>query len=206
MAVLTLVVQNNGETIFFDQAIPQVHFMKLISCSLYNLWLNLKTAASLSVVETNKGAKVSKLFSGHYNIETLAKKMEEALKKINYEIRADAYSPLGQIEMINLGNLPVAFDEDVADLLVIGERSLKAGGKLIIRQMKQPAYFVRVCLLVEGRGSRVTSRGSRVNGRGSRVTSRGSKNSSQLFLNVGKSKFRVYSSSVRVSVLFYINT
>ena len=66
----------------------------------------------------------------------------------------------------------------------------------------------RVCLLVEGRGSRVTSRGSRVNGRGSRVngrgsrvngrgsrvTSRGSKNSSQLFLNIGKSNFRGYSS------------
>ena len=81
MVVLTLVLQNNGETIFLDQAIPQVHFMKLISCSLYNTWTNLKTAASLSVVETNKGAKVSKLFSGHYNIETLAKKMEEALKK-----------------------------------------------------------------------------------------------------------------------------
>ena len=147
MVVLTLVLQNNGETIFLDQAIPQVHFMKLISCSLYNSWLNLKTAASLSVVETNKDAKVSKLFSGHYNIETLAKKMEEALKKINYEIRADAYSPLGQIEMINLGNLPVAFDEDVADLLVIGERGLKAGGKLIIRQMKQPAYFVHCDLI-----------------------------------------------------------
>ena len=48
----------------------------------------------------------------------------------------------------------------------------------------------RVCLLVEGRGSRVTSRGSRVNGRGSRVTSRGSrvngrgsKNPPQSFLN-----------------------
>ena len=47
---------------------------------------------------------------------------------------------------------------------------------------------------VTSRWSRVTSRGSRVSGRGSRVTSRGSKNSSQLFLNVGKSKFRVYSS------------
>ena len=147
MVVLTLVLQNNGETIFLDQAIPQVHFMKLISCSLYNSWANLKTAASLSVVETNKGAKVSKLFSGHYTIETLAKKLEEALKKINYEISADAYSPLGQIEMINLGNLPVAFDEDVADLLVIGDRGLKASGKLIIRQMKQPAYFVHCDLI-----------------------------------------------------------
>ena len=50
--------------------------------------------------------------------------------------------------------------------------------------------FQGVCLLVEGRGSRVTSRGSRVNGRGSRVTSRGSrvngggsKNPPQSFLN-----------------------
>ena len=49
--------------------------------------------------------------------------------------------------------------------------------------------FIGVCLLVEGRGSSVTSRGSRVNGRGSRVTSRGSrvngrgsKNPPQLFL------------------------
>ena len=35
--------------------------------------------------------------------------------------------------------------------------------------------FDRVCLFVEGRGSRVTGRGSRVNSRGSRVTGRGSR-------------------------------
>ena len=34
MVVLTLLTQKNGETILLDQAIPQVHFMKLISCSL----------------------------------------------------------------------------------------------------------------------------------------------------------------------------
>ena len=42
MVVLTLVAQKNGGTIFLDQAIPQVHFMKLISCSLYNSWHTLK--------------------------------------------------------------------------------------------------------------------------------------------------------------------
>ena len=84
---------------------------------------------------------------------------------------------------------------------------------------KQVISCLRVCLLVEGRGSRVTSRGSRVNGRGSRVNGRGSrvngrgsrvngrgsrvngrgsrvngrgsKNSSQLFLSVVKSKFHI---------------
>ena len=44
-----------------------------------------------------------------------------------------------------------------------------------------------------------------VEGRGSKVTSRGSKISSQLFLNVGKSKFRELL-EFPVSVLFYIHT
>ena len=47
-----------------------------------------------------------------------------------------------------------------------------------------------------GRGSRVTSRGSRVNGPGS-------KNPPQLFLNVVKSKFRVYW-SFRCLFYFYV--
>ena len=42
--------------------------------------------------------------------------------------------------------------------------------------MRYAVPFKRVCLLVEGRGSRVTSRGSRVNGRES-------KNFSKLFSN-----------------------
>ena len=73
--------------------------------------------------------------------------------------------------------------------------------------------IIGVCLLVEGRGSRVTSRGSRVNGRGSRVTSRGSrvngrgsKNPPQLFLNVVKSNFQVGSCLLEfpVPVLFVL--
>ena len=42
-------------------------------------------------------------------------------------------------------------------------------------------------------------------GRGSRVNGRGSKNPPQLFLNVVKSKFRVYS-SFRCLFYFYVNT
>ena len=45
MVVLTIVTQKNGETIFFDETIPKVHFMKLISCSLYNSWDTLKKKA-----------------------------------------------------------------------------------------------------------------------------------------------------------------
>jgi len=34
MVVLTIVAKNNGETLYFEQPIPKVHFIRLLSCSL----------------------------------------------------------------------------------------------------------------------------------------------------------------------------
>ena len=42
MVVLTVLTYKNGETIYFEDPIPRVHFMKLISCSLFNSWDTLK--------------------------------------------------------------------------------------------------------------------------------------------------------------------
>ena len=47
MVVLTIVAQKNGETIYFEEPIPKVHFMKLISCSLFNSWDTEKRRFSL---------------------------------------------------------------------------------------------------------------------------------------------------------------
>ena len=38
MVVIRIVKQKNGETVYFDTSILQVHFIKLISRSLYNSW------------------------------------------------------------------------------------------------------------------------------------------------------------------------
>ena len=54
MVVITIVTQKNGETIFFDESIPQVHFMKLISCSLYNSWDTLKNEGSAVLGDEKK--------------------------------------------------------------------------------------------------------------------------------------------------------
>ena len=74
MVVLTIVTQKNGETIFFDEPIPQVHFMRLISCSLYNSWYTLKKE-SIAILfdKTNDTQKISKIAPGHYNLENLKK-------------------------------------------------------------------------------------------------------------------------------------
>ena len=78
MVVLTIVAQKNGETIFFNEPIPQVHFMKLISCSLYNSWNTLKREGSAELgFKKDPSVSVGKIPAGHYNLESMA----EAIKK-----------------------------------------------------------------------------------------------------------------------------
>ena len=76
MVVLTIVMQKNGETVYFDQPLPKVHFMKLLSCSLYNSWDTLKNEGSASLVDekNNPSGSISKLAAGHYDLHSLGKK------------------------------------------------------------------------------------------------------------------------------------
>ena len=57
-----------------ERPIPQVHFMKLIPCSLNNSWDTLKNE-SIAIMEDVKtsSADVQKISPGHYNLENLAK-------------------------------------------------------------------------------------------------------------------------------------
>ena len=59
MVVLTIVMQKNGETVYFDEPIPKAHFMKLISCSLYNSWHTLKREGSALLGDEKKDPSVS---------------------------------------------------------------------------------------------------------------------------------------------------
>ena len=83
MVVLTIVAQKNGETIYFDQPFPKVHFMKLLSYSLYNSWDTLKNEglAGLDDRKLNPSGKISKLAAGHYDLDTLAKKKNKSALK-----------------------------------------------------------------------------------------------------------------------------
>ena len=76
MVVITIVTQKNGETIFFDEPIPEVHFMKFISCSLYNSWDTLKREGSAVLGDEKRDPSVSvgRIPAGHYNLESMTKK------------------------------------------------------------------------------------------------------------------------------------
>ena len=77
MVVLTTVAQNNGETIFLVQAIPEVHFMKLISCSLYNSWHNLTSVGQIYFTEDKE--VLASIPQGHYTYQSLAEELTQSL-------------------------------------------------------------------------------------------------------------------------------
>ena len=83
MVVLTLVLQKNGEAIFLDQAIPEVHFIKLISCSLYNSWHNLKSVGQIQFKEDRE--VLASIPQGHYTYQSLAEELTQSLTSFKNE-------------------------------------------------------------------------------------------------------------------------
>ena len=105
MVVLTIVTQKNGETIFFDEPIPEVHFMKLISCSLYNSWDTLKKE-SIALLRDVKSTfqKVSKIHPGHYNLESF-KEVINGLFEAHYnKLEAQINTPEAVLQIKNFGD------------------------------------------------------------------------------------------------------
>ena len=147
MVVLTIVTQKNGETIFFDEPIPEVHFMKLISCSLYNSWDTLKREGSAVLGDEKKDVSVSvgRIPTGHYNLESMAKEIEEIFKTYRVKLDTKINTPLGQLEITNTSTKPINLDRDLAELFGIGRRLNR---NTFVKYLRYPtAYFIHCDLI-----------------------------------------------------------
>ena len=148
MVMLTIVTQKNGETIFFDEPIPQVHFMKLISCSLYNSWDTLKKEGTFSIIQPDESLLFSKISPGHYNLQTLAEVLEQTIKrKYEYDIDNKIFHPFGQLTIYNKGNSPLRVDRDLGDFLDTA-RELK-DRLTVIKKLKMPTSYFIHCDLID---------------------------------------------------------
>ena len=141
MVVLTIVTQKNGETIFFDESIPQVHFMKLISCSLYNSWDTIKREGSAVLGDEKKDTSVSvgRIPAGHYDLESMAEAIKNIFQRYRYVLATKTNTPFAQLEIKNDGagtaTRPINLDRDLAELFGIGRR-LNIGA--IVKYLRYP--------------------------------------------------------------------
>ena len=137
MVVLTIVAQNNEETVYFEEPIPKVHSIRLLSCSLYNSWHNLQNEGSAK--------QVSKILPGHYTLESLAKEIGGLFAKCDYKLETETNQPVGQLVIKHFGLKPITFDRDLSRLLGIG-RNLKL--ITFVKRLTSPTtYFIHCDLL-----------------------------------------------------------
>jgi len=96
MVILTIVTQNNGETLNFDYPIPKVNLIKLISCSLYNSWHTLKTEGSgeLGDRERDQSVSIGKIPPGHYSLDRFADEIKDIFKSHKYNLATETNTPL----------------------------------------------------------------------------------------------------------------
>ena len=152
MVVLTIVAQKNGETIYFDPPIPQVHYMKLVSCSLYNTWHNLKTVGLLTVKQTKE--PVASLPEGNYNVMSLAKELMESLKKykapgVKIEIDTNMPNSVMKINIIDPkqnSNRDISVSHTFASFMGVGTQLPVVS---YIKKLNSPSSYFIHCDLID---------------------------------------------------------
>ena len=147
MVVLTIATEKNGETIFFDEPIDQVHFMRLISCSLYNSWDTLKKE-SIAILfdKTNGSQKISRINPGHYNLENL-KKLIDGLFETHYnklETQINTHDAILQIN--NYGAKGINVTGEFAKALGVISGPLETITK--VKSLTFPAAYFIYCDLI----------------------------------------------------------
>ena len=147
MVVLTIVTEKNGEAIFFDEPIPQVHFIKLISCSLYNSWDTLKKEGSANIELTEGVKSVIRIPTGHYDLQSLGKKIDSLFGRYNYkQLETEINQPNGQLVIKNFGAKPIELDNDLANLLGIRR---KLALITFVKQITAPTTYFIHCDLID---------------------------------------------------------
>ena len=146
MVVLTIVTQKNGETVFLDQAIPQVHFMKLISCSLYNSWDTLKRQSIAVMGEETNPIQTSTIPPGHHTLESLAELINDMFPSsfvTHLETKINTAEALLQIKVASTQTF--SFSRDFNNLLGIDDELKQITN--VKRLIYPSAYFIHCDLI-----------------------------------------------------------
>ena len=148
MVVLTIVTEKNGDTIYFDKPIPQVHFIKLISCSLYNSWDTLKKEGSgrLGDINSADGVSIGKIPPGHYDLESFGKAINKLFADRNVTLQTFINRPFGQLVIFNTSGKKIELDNDLANFLGI---SKKLAIKTYVKQISSPTTYFIHCNLID---------------------------------------------------------
>ena len=147
MVILTVVTKENPHTVYFDQPIENPSYIRLLSCSLYNSWFNLKKDGEIFYTDEKNVKNSESIILGNYTIEVMAKTIENAFKKYGDILRTQINTPLGQMYIKKVNEKEkIKFDKNLSELLGI-DQDLK--WIRYVKRMKSPTTYFIHCDLVD---------------------------------------------------------
>ena len=69
MTILTIITNSNDHTVYLKEPIKNFQFIKLVSCSLYNSWINLKENGKITITDCEKNPAENNVYQfppGHH--------------------------------------------------------------------------------------------------------------------------------------------
>ena len=152
MVIITIIVDKNDQVINFREPIGECpQHMRLLSCSLYTTWYNLKRPAEIMIFEDDN-AKVKTLPARNYSLETLGRALEEVFKNEKINFRFDHVEPA--IVISNPLQRKIQIDRDLVvslGLIKYGiiEKPSKLTVKIIINQLTSFNTYLIHCDLID---------------------------------------------------------
>ena len=152
MVTLTIITDENDHTVHFKEPLGKSQYMRLLNCSLYTSWYNLKRAGEIMIFDERENAKVKRIPPGNYLIKTLGKALEAAFKGEKINLRFD--DAMGAIVIENPLQKKVQIDRDLKALLGLikfnlTERGRKLKIKTVINQSTSFNAYLIHCDLID---------------------------------------------------------
>jgi len=154
MVVPTVVTQQNGETIYLEDALSEAKYVRLLSCSFFNSWRNLSSVGRMFFKGNNE--VVASLPEGHYNVESIVKELQSSFEyyKKKGKLVLETNNPNSVLKITtvaaNLGNSNQAKEVSVyyslANFLGIGRNTRK---EEYIKKLNSPSCYFIHCDLVD---------------------------------------------------------
>ena len=147
MVLFTIVTLSNGETIYFDQPLPKPKYVRLLGCSLYNSWNNLKLKGDLSYTDGESEVDRVTLSPGFYTIDNLASELSSGFDSKN-GLKIKKNSPSGGL--VIKFYYDTIIEQDLSELLGLGRENKRVppSATLTVSKLNSPStYFIHCDLL-----------------------------------------------------------
>ena len=115
MTILTIITNANDVIIYFENPLERgFEYIRLINCSLFNSWYNLKKRGEICFVD-NSITTTKTIPPGNYSLQSIGKKMQELFEKEYVTVKFDDVK--APIVLENPYNNKIIFDRDLTFLL-----------------------------------------------------------------------------------------